>query len=118
MGRRPAGRRVGGERTVPGSWRMFAAAGLERGPVIAHRVMEGLGEEECNPWPAIGRAIEAGVALQGPAAGLVGRTAGKAWTRLVADPERLQQLRVMSRFALCVDQARRLFDVTGSHRAT
>lgn len=93
----------------PGLGSTLAAAGLERGPVLAHRVLDAL-DDTTDMWPAIGAAIADAASGTGPAAGLVGRTARKAWEKLVADEERFQQLRVMSRFAVTVAQARRLFD--------
>lgn len=88
----------------PGLGPMLVAAGLDRGPVIAHRVLDELPEDVVDPWPALEDAIA------GDWARLIGRMARKAWTKLRDDPERYEQLKVMSRFALSADQARRLFE--------
>lgn len=87
----------------PGLGPMLAAAGLERGPLLARRVMDTL-DDDADPWPAISGAISSNLE------GLVGRTARKAWERLLADAPRYQQLRVMSLFSLTVGQARELFE--------
>lgn len=88
----------------PGLGVMLAAAGLDRGPVIAHRVLEALGEDVIDPWPALGRAIDANID------GLVGRMARKSWAKLTGDTDRYRQLRVMSRFSMTTEQARRLLE--------
>ena len=91
----------------PGMAPMLVAAGLQQGPVMAHRVHESVDErarKPLDPWKVLEEAIEK------DQEGLVGRIARKAWQRLTADQDRYQQLRVMSRFALTTDQARRLFE--------
>ena len=93
----------------PGLGSVLAGAGIERGPIIAHRVLESLPAEESNPWPALEQAFRSGG--DGPARGLVGRTAGKLWDRVLRDEERYEAaLRLAARFSLTVDQARRLLD--------
>lgn len=92
----------------PGLGSVLAGAGIERGPIIAHRVLESLPAEESNPWPALERAL--GNGGSGPARGLVGRTAGKIWDRVLRDADRYAVLRLAARFSLTVDQARRLLD--------
>lgn len=88
----------------PGLGSMLVAAGLDRGPVVADRALNGLGEDVVNPWPVLEQAIEDNTS------GLVGRMGRKAWLRLVSDADRYRQLRLMSRFALTSEQARRLFE--------
>jgi hypothetical protein len=83
---------------------MLVAAGLDRGPVIAHRVLDELPDSVVDPWPVLETAVTDDWAR------LIGRVARKSWAKLIADPQRYQQLKVMSRFALSVEQARRLFD--------
>lgn len=92
----------------PGLGSVLAGAGIERGPIIAHRVLESLPAEESNPWPALEQALANGGS--GPGRGLVGRTAGKVWGRIVRDEERYAALRLAARFSLTVDQARRLLN--------
>ena len=92
----------------PGMGPMLAAAGLDRGPLLARRVLDGLPDGSINPWPELEKAIAEN------RDGLVGRLARKAWERLIADDARYRQLRVMSRFGLTVGQARELFDNAGA----
>jgi hypothetical protein len=87
----------------PGLGPMLTAAGIERGPALAGRVLDDL-DDDADPWPEISSAIAANQD------GLVGRTARKAWERLLTDAPRYQQLRVMSRFSLTIGQARELFE--------
>jgi hypothetical protein len=91
----------------PGLGPMLAAAGLERGPLLARRVLDNLPEGVNNPWPELERAVDARLD------GLVGRVAQKAFAQLVKDDPRYRQLRVMSRFALTGPQARELWDGLG-----
>jgi hypothetical protein len=88
----------------PGLGPMLAAAGLERGPVLARRVLDNLPAGVTNPWPELEKVIKQN------RYDLVGRKARKAWELVIEDPDRYRQLRVMSRFGLTVDQARNLFD--------
>jgi hypothetical protein len=94
----------------PGLGAALAAAGLPQGALIAHRVVESLGDAHADPWQAVTAAIADAGANRGPAAGLVGRMARKAWDRMVADPERFALLRLLARFSLTSVQARRLYD--------
>ena len=55
---------------------MLAAAGLERGPVLARRVLDDLPAGVADPWPELEKAIAQ------DRDGLVGRTARKAWEQL------------------------------------
>ena len=87
----------------PGMGPMLAAAGLNRGVLLARRVLDGLPAGE-DPWAALATAVDQNQD------GLVGRTSRKAWERLLTDADKYRQLRVMSRFGLSVDQARRGFD--------
>ena len=92
----------------PGLGSVLAGVGIERGPLIAHRVLESLPDEEGDPWPALEQAMRNGGT--GPAKGLVGRPASKVWTRILADAERYSALRLAARFSLTVEQARRLLN--------
>lgn len=94
----------------PGLGSALAAAGLERGPIVAHRVVRSLADPTADPWPELDRAIRDAQANVGPAAGLVGRVARQAWERLTASQERSRLLRLLARFPLTAAQARRLFD--------
>jgi hypothetical protein len=87
----------------PGLGPMLAAAGIERGPLLAQQIVDQLRDDE-DPWAAVDAAISTNHG------GLVGRLGRKAWTALRAQPERYQQLRIMSRLAVNVGQARELFD--------
>jgi hypothetical protein len=88
----------------PGLGAMLAAAGLERGPVLARRVLDDLPEGVTDPWPELEQAVTSN------RDGLALRVARKAFKKLVDDPARYRQLRVMSRFALTGPQARRLWE--------
>ena len=87
----------------PGMGPMLAAAGMNRGSLLARSVLDELPDSEANPWPELERAVTEN------RGGLVGRTSRKAFGLLVADEERYRQLRIMSRFALTGGQARELF---------
>ena len=87
----------------PGMGPMLAAAGIERGALLARRVLDEL-PDDADPWPPIEAAIAAN------RDGLVGRLGRKAWEKVTGDAQRYRQLRVMSRFALNRGQARALFD--------
>ena len=78
----------------PGMGPLLAAAGLERGPVLARRVLDNLPAGVTNPWPELENVIAQ------DRYGLVGRKARKAWERVKADADRYRQLRIMSRFGL------------------
>jgi len=88
----------------PGLGPLLTAAGLDRGPVLARRVLDDLPKGVTDPWPELDRAVTEN------RDGLVGRKARKAWEHLTADAARYRQLRVMSRFGLTTGQARNLFD--------
>jgi hypothetical protein len=87
----------------PGMGPMLAAAGIDRGALLAHSVLGALPEGGVDPWQELERAIAEN------RGGLVGRTSRKAFELLVADEARYRQLRIMSRFALTSSQARELF---------
>jgi hypothetical protein len=93
----------------PGLGAALTAAGLERGGLIAHRVVDALDDTD-DPWAALVSAIDAAAHNDGPAAGLVGRMARKAWAQVMSDDERVALLRLLARFPLTTDQARRMFD--------
>lgn len=93
----------------PGLGSALTAAGIERGAVIAHRVVETL-PDGSDPWAALAKAISDASSDKGVAAGLVGRVARKAWERVSSDGQRYSLLRLLSRFSLTADQARRLFE--------
>jgi hypothetical protein len=94
----------------PGIGAVLAAAGLERGPVLAHRILGDEGDTAADPWPVLDAAIRAASQTRGVAAGLVGRVARLSWERITADTERFRLLRLLARFPLTTAQARRLFD--------
>ena len=94
----------------PGLGSALAAAGLERGPVIAHRLIESLEDPAADPWPVLEQAIRDAAQGAGPAAGLVGRVSRKMWARITGEPDTYACLRMLARFALTSSQARRLSD--------
>lgn len=94
----------------PGLGSALAAAGLERGPVIAHRLIESLEDPADDPWPVLEQAIRDAAQGAGPAAGLLGRVSRRMWARITGEPDRYACLRMLARFALTSSQARRLFD--------
>ncbi len=63
----------------PGLGGALVAAGLERGPVIAHRVLESLDDPAANPWPDLEQGIAEAAKGNGAVAGLIGRTSRKMW---------------------------------------
>jgi ATP-dependent exoDNAse (exonuclease V) alpha subunit len=93
----------------PGLGAALTAVGLERGAVVAHRVVEQIGDKP-DLWSEVGKAIADGALGRGPCAGLIGRMGRKAWEALSADKERFALLRALARFSLTADQARRMFD--------
>lgn len=93
----------------PGLGSAMTAAGLERGALIAHRVVEAM-PPGGNLWKELEEAIHQGKSERGPAAGLVGRMAAKTWHHIIRDDDRYQLFRLLSSFSLSVDQARRFFD--------
>ena len=94
----------------PGLGSALAAAGLERGPVVAHRVIESMDDPHGDPWPAFEQAMTDAIGNSGPAAGLVGRASRKTWQRITSDEQRYAALKLLARFSLTSTQARRLFD--------
>ena len=86
----------------PGMGPMLVAADLERGSLLARRVLDDL-PEGADPWRELAKAVEEN------RDGLVGRIARRAWAKLTGDEQRYRQLRVMSRFAFTIDQAKALF---------
>jgi len=90
----------------PGLGSVLVAAGIEQGLVLAYRIQR-LAREEKDPWPALDRAMKS---ADGPAARLVGRVGRLLWERLVEDSDRMALLRLLARFPLTADQARRAFD--------
>ena len=94
----------------PGLGSALAAAGLERGALIAHRVVDALEDPAADPWPAVDQAIAEAREGRGVATGLVGRVASRLWDRLVQDANRFRFLKLIARFPFTVDQARRFFD--------
>ena len=94
----------------PGLGSALAAAGLERGPVIVHRVLESMADPAADPWPALEQAIRDAAHGDGPAAGLVGRVGRRMWERITGEADTYACLRMLARFALTSSQARRLFD--------
>ncbi len=94
----------------PGLGSALAGAGLDRGPVIAYRVLESMDDPAGDPWPVLERAITDAAQNNGPAAGLLGRTSRKMWERISQTPSRYATLRLLARFSITSAQARRLFD--------
>jgi hypothetical protein len=92
----------------PGLGAVLTAAGLERGALLVHRLSETV-PHGADIWAALDAAItspaEAGIDQR-----LVGRMARKAWAK--AKAERLDVLRLLARFPLSVEQARRAYDVS------
>ncbi len=101
----------------PGLAAALTAAGLERGAVVAYRLTESLSGPSDDLWEALSKAVQDSASNAGPAAGLIGRMARKAWDRIVGDEERFALLRLLARFSLTTAQARRLFarDVRASN---
>ena len=92
----------------PGLGAVLTAAGLERGALLVHRVSKRL-PKGSDIWAALDAAI-ADPEGQGIERGHVGRIARKVWERV--NGERLDVLRLLARFPLTVDQARRAYDAT------
>lgn len=94
----------------PGLGAALAAAGLERGGLIAHRIVESLDDTNMDPWPALQGAMADAASDRGVIADLVGRMARKAWDVVTADDEKIALLKLLARFPLTAAQARRMFD--------
>ena len=92
----------------PGLGAVLTAAGLERGALLVHRLSE-TASEGTDIWEALDAAItspgEHGIDQR-----LVGRMARKVWAK--AKAERLDVLRLLARFPLSVEQARRAYDIS------
>ena len=69
----------------PGMGPMLAAAGIDRGALLARSVLDGLPEGGADPWPELERVVA------GNRGGLVGRTSRKAFGLLLADKARYRQ---------------------------
>lgn len=91
----------------PGLGAVLVAAGIERGLVLAYRINRLLGAEDPDPWPALDRVVRSS---EGPAAQLVGRMGRQLWERIVEDTDRMALVRLLARFPLTTDQARRALD--------
>jgi hypothetical protein len=91
---------------APGLGSALNALGLEKGTIVANRIVQEMGTNE-DPWPAVERALADAADGRGPAAGLVGRTQSQLLDSLPGERRRLLEL--LSRFSLGADQARRLF---------
>jgi len=94
----------------PGLGSAMMAAGMTHGALIAHRVLGSDHRADANSWAVIQDAMAEAARGQGPAKGLAQRMTQKVWGQLQANPERFALLRMLSRFSLTADQARRLFD--------
>lgn len=94
----------------PGLGAVLTAIGMERGNIIAQRVVDSLPSPNDDPWPALENAITASGQESGPAAGLVGRMARRAWEYAARDSARMRFLRLIARFPLSSSQARRYVD--------
>lgn len=97
----------------PGLGPVLVAAGIEKGLVLAYRIGRVVRPED-DLWSALDKAIRS---PDGPAAKLVGRVGRMLWERLMEDSERSVLLRLLARFPLTVDQARRAFDRKGRQAA-
>lgn len=96
----------------PGLGSALVAFGIRQGTLLAHRLGEGLSPND-DPWPAVHDAMAAAVTGEGPAQDLIDVTQGKAFVALAQQgPEgtqRLDLLRLLSRFALTGDQSSRFY---------
>jgi hypothetical protein len=92
----------------PGLGAVLTAAGLERGALLVHRVAQALPEGD-DIWAAVDAAIDDPTAF-GLDRRIVGRTARKAWAK--ARSERLDLIRLLARFPLSAEQARRAYDTS------
>lgn len=82
----------------PGLGSALVAAGIEHGGRLVYDVTNSLPENESDPWPYLGRAIAG-----------AGRVAKNVWNRIESDPRKLRLLRLISRFPLTVEQAKRAY---------
>lgn len=94
----------------PGLGSALVAGGLERGAVLAHRVVESLDDPSANPWPLLEQSIADAAKDSGPAAGLMGRMSRKSWESIKRNDQRYATLRLLSRFSLSIAQARAMWD--------
>jgi len=98
----------------PGLGAALCAFGVEQGPLVAYAIAEYLRENE-DPWPVVDEAMRDPSLLGPELAGQLESDIGEKW-RLLSD-ERRALLKLLSRFALTTDQARRLFNHTPRERA-
>ena len=84
----------------------------EGGNLVAYEVAEqsATGQKEGNvdPWPAFERLMRAPDLAEGAAKQVVGEGFARAWS--ATPPERKALLKLLSRFAISADQAKRFFD--------
>lgn len=92
---------------APGLGAALQAFGLERGVLLIHELAPILKENE-DPWPLIERVFDDPHDVRPGLQRLVTSTWRRKWKSL--DDERRQLLRLLARFDLTVDQAKRFWD--------
>jgi len=97
----------------PGLGSALAAFGVQRANMVAMAVERHVGENE-DPWPAVDRFFTDPASVTGANIGVDATTSNK-WRALPDERRRL--LRLVSRFQLSADQAKRFYDKTDRKRA-
>jgi hypothetical protein len=92
----------------PGLGAVLTAAGIERGALLVHRLSE-RAPEGSDIWSTLDAAMTA-PEEHGIDSRLAGRTARKVWSKVKA--ERMELTRLLARFPLTVEQARRAYDTS------
>lgn len=91
---------------APGLGSALVAFGVERGTMVAHRLLQNL-SDNTDPWPALEQAFHDAPEGRGPAAGLVHDSHARAFHALPDQRRKLLQL--LARFSLNADQATRFY---------
>lgn len=95
----------------PGLGSALTAFGLEHGTLIAHAISQKLhpkGSEEIrDPWPLVSELLHKPDTLPQNLGATIGPNTAKLWDNL--KPERLALLKLLARFELSSDQAKRWF---------
>lgn len=93
----------------PGLGSALTALGLENGTLVAHAVGRLLhpdgGGDVRDPWPVVEAALRDPTRLPSDLAGSIGPVAAKLWDSL--QPDRRALLKLLARFEITADQARR-----------
>jgi len=95
----------------PGLGSSLFAFGATKGTLLANGLAASLGDNE-DPWPLVDRVLQGTEKLPDTLARLVTRKNLRSWTALREDePDAVELLKLLSRFELTNDQAKRAFEL-------